>query len=61
MRPGSLKGQRNEEIKLFSSRRAEMLDRGKWFCFGLAWINAKYPSKPLYHSPSSTAHRREEI
>jgi len=22
-------------------------------CFGLAWINAKCPPKPLYHSPSS--------
>jgi len=24
----------------------------------LGWINARYPPKPLYHSPSSTGQRR---
>jgi len=23
-------------------------------CCGLAWLDARYPSKPLYHSPPST-------
>jgi len=27
-------------------------------CFGLAWINARCPPKPLYHSPSSAGHGR---
>jgi len=27
-------------------------------CFGLAWINARCPPKPLSHSPSSTGQGR---
>jgi len=27
-------------------------------CFGLAWINARCPPKPLYHSPSSAGQGR---
>jgi len=35
-----------------------LLELSLEFCFGLAWINARCPSKPLYHSPSSTGQRR---
>jgi len=31
---------------------------GHPMCFDLAWINARSPPKPLYHSPSSTAQER---
>jgi len=27
-------------------------------CFGLAWLDARCPPKPLYHSPSSTGQGR---
>jgi len=27
-------------------------------CFGVAWINARCPPKPLYHCPSSTGQGR---
>jgi len=27
-------------------------------CCGLAWINARHPPKPFYHSPSSTGQGR---
>jgi len=29
--------------------------------FGLAWINATYPPKPLYHSPSSAGQGRRNM
>jgi len=28
------------------------------WCFGLGWINARCPQKPLYHSPSSAGQGR---
>jgi len=31
-----------------------------WRCCGLAWLNARCPQKPCYHSPSSTGHRRKK-
>jgi len=30
----------------------------KTYCFGLAWINARCPPKPLYRSPSSAGQGR---
>jgi len=30
-------------------------------CFGLAWINVRYPPKPLYHSLSSTGQGRRNM
>jgi len=30
-------------------------------CFGLAWISARCPPKPLYHSPSSAGQGRGNI
>jgi len=33
----------------------------KNICFGLAWINARCPPKPLYHSPSSAGQGRRSM
>jgi len=30
-------------------------------CFGLAWINARCPTKPLYHCPSSAGQGRGNV
>ena len=37
--------------------RAESIE----FCFGLAWLDATCPPKPLHHSPSSTGQERENM
>jgi len=42
-----------------ATRVTELLFRITYIgCFGLAWTNARCPTKPLYHSPSSTGQGR---
>jgi len=50
---------RNDLVKFTISLN---LPRSEFYvCYGLAWINARCPPKPLYHSPYSAGHGRENM